>query len=364
MKNITYFLKQFGNKSFNELPFNEIDSLILCQIGYLQLDNFAKDYDEKIYLNDIMIPQNASELSKDTISFRKNVKMINAFSNTTRYKDVFFMHYENSFCSEKLEQFFAVTFFLDNFIYISFRGTDLTIVGWHEDFTMIYLDEIPSQKRAVQYVNKIYDKYHRKMIIGGHSKGGNLAFYASLYAKPQAIDNIIKVYNFDGPGYNKHNIYESDEFRRISDRLVTMSSTMSIIAMLMYHVDNIEFLKTSSFSIFQHDAFNWHIENEYKLKRVKSNRKLSKFLSIYVENYMKITSIEERKRLIDIIFYIAKENPKSSLLDIKKHPIKYFLGMKKRKKLLCSEDLNFYKNERKKFVKALKNSLKKDESNN
>ena len=126
---------------------------------------------------------------------------------------------------------------------------------------------------------------------------------------------------------------------------------MSIIAMLMYHSDDIEFIKSSSVSLLQHEAFNWHIEGD-RLKRVNDNCYSSKLIDSITEEIIRTTSVDERKRLVDILFYIAKDNPKSSLLDIKRNPIKYFTGMIKRRRLLPHDDSVFYKAESKKIRKC------------
>ena len=39
MKNIIYYMKKFGDRTLDEIPFNEVDSLILCQLSYLNYEN-------------------------------------------------------------------------------------------------------------------------------------------------------------------------------------------------------------------------------------------------------------------------------------------------------------------------------------
>ena len=52
---------------------------------------------------------------------------------------------------------------------ITYRGTDNT-VGWKEDFNMTFLDTIPSQKEAVQYLETMAIAYpDRRIILCGHS---------------------------------------------------------------------------------------------------------------------------------------------------------------------------------------------------
>ena len=41
-------------------------------------------------------------------------------------------------------QFSAITFILDDgTLFLAFRGTDETIVGWKEDFNMAFLNPVP-----------------------------------------------------------------------------------------------------------------------------------------------------------------------------------------------------------------------------
>ncbi len=357
MKNINWYLKKHGNESFSEYPFNEIDALILCQISYLRIDLICKNTHERHYLRDLFKEENAVSLSTAVMSSRKNMIMSKMLSKLTRYDDIYFNNYWNDYSEESYKQFFAVTFFVEDYMFVAYRGTDLSITGWHEDFNMVFLDEIPSQRNAVTYLNEVYKKYERKMYVGGHSKGGNLAIYASMYCDKEAKANIMHIYDFDGPGFYKHEIYESYEYLTIRDRLTTVSARMSIIAILMYHSDDIEFIKSSSVSLLQHEAFNWHIDGN-RLKRVSDNCYSSKMIDNITEEFISTTSVDERKRLVDILFYIAKDNPKSSLLDIKRNPIKYFAGMIKRRRLLPHDDLVFYKAESKKIKKCAARVLK------
>ncbi|MBQ4011467.1 MAG: DUF2974 domain-containing protein, partial [Erysipelotrichales bacterium] len=50
------------------------------------------------------------------------------------------------------------------------------------------------------------------MRVTGHSKGGNLAVYASVFAKEEVKERILDVYSNDGPGFLKP-IISSDEYK-------------------------------------------------------------------------------------------------------------------------------------------------------
>ena len=80
--------------------------------------------------------------------------------------------------TEAEQQFSAVEIVLDDGTsYISFRGTDDTIIGWKEDFNLS-TGVVPAQERAVEYMQRISDKAYGMLRVGGHSKGGNLAVFA------------------------------------------------------------------------------------------------------------------------------------------------------------------------------------------
>ncbi|MCR5646846.1 MAG: DUF2974 domain-containing protein [Acholeplasmatales bacterium] len=363
MKNMLWYLKKYGNESFEKLEFNEIDALIFAELGYLNFELFSSDSNQEIFIKDVVNAKNAKKLSYGTTTRPKNEKLCALIEHTTRYDNVYFKAFRSIIDNETVEQFFGVTFFILDFCYIVFRGTDLTITGWEEDLNMAYMNEVPSQRDAVKYIMDISNLYNRKIMVGGHSKGGNLALYASIFAEIDVQDVIIKVYDFDGPGFLDKNILHTPEYFRIQNKVCAMSSTMSTVAMLLYNVENIEFLKTSGFTVLQHDPFNWHIASDTRFKRVKRNSLASRYFERTVDRFFDETTNEERKRYVEILVKIAKEKPDSSLLDVKKKPFRYFKKMRERKKLLDKDDSAFFKGFHKQIFRMfrfeLKNSIKR-----
>ena len=81
-----------------------------------------------------------------------------AMAKAPRYKDLLVSDYINIIDDEKEIQFAAMTIHAPEFLYIAFRGTDNTIVGWREDFNFSYQRETPAQGQAVTYMNYILQK--------------------------------------------------------------------------------------------------------------------------------------------------------------------------------------------------------------
>lgn len=50
MRNLYFYVKTYGTKSFQEFPFNEVDSLLLSQLSYLNLDLVIPKIQEKSLL--------------------------------------------------------------------------------------------------------------------------------------------------------------------------------------------------------------------------------------------------------------------------------------------------------------------------
>ena len=102
---------------------------------------------------------------------------------------------------------------------ISFEGTDKHISSFREDANLACIYPVPSQTEAINYVNKNIKLFGPKVIIGGHSKGGNLALISGMYMKKYKQHKILKIYSNDGPSIRKK------EFESIEKNLVAIPLT-------------------------------------------------------------------------------------------------------------------------------------------
>ena len=82
--------------------------------------------------------------------------VLEKMAQTERFCNAQLFGYINDISKEEQSQFSVVCVRLDDkSIYVSFSGTDNTIVGWRENFNMGYLSETPGQLKAVDYLNHI-----------------------------------------------------------------------------------------------------------------------------------------------------------------------------------------------------------------
>lgn len=293
MDNLLTYLKRNQNRSFNELPFNPVDSLICSELAYLK---FKKYTAAKNFFCDIIINQvkNDSSIS----SKLKQLFFLCFYGKRYNHLKVYYPVEIKEKISEK--QFAANCFlFPNNLIYVAFRGTDSTLVGWKEDLNMAFLDEVPSQIEAKKYLDKIIDKYPKhKIYVGGHSKGGNLAVYSSIYSKYQ--DKIEKVFSHDGPGFRKK-IFEDKKYQKIISKIHKTIPQSSFFGLLMETQEDFKVVKSNQIWVFQHDPFSWLIENNdfVYLDNISS---FSKMFDNSLNKWLANLNDKERKLFIDTIY--------------------------------------------------------------
>ena len=133
---------------------------------------------------------------------KEDIDLFPLLAKSNRFGDLKLTRYTNKLDLIKEKQFSAITILLpDEIIYVSYRGTDNTVVGWKKDFNMSFSELVSSQTDAVEYLENVAKAYNKKLLVGGYSKGGNLAVYVGTFCKKEIQNNIIKIYNNDGSGF-------------------------------------------------------------------------------------------------------------------------------------------------------------------
>ena len=196
MADLFEYIKWRGDLTFEENEFCAPDALLLCMISYLELRQCAPSFPDKkkISIVDVSkkyynVPHPSPQYSG--IFLRDGLESsLNKTSETERFKKILISNYVSIHDIPLGMQFSATVFHLsDKVIFIAFRGTDTSLVGWKENFSMSYTKTIPAQKKALEYIISIANIFKGKIIVGGHSKGGNLAVYSSANA-PNKIKNV------------------------------------------------------------------------------------------------------------------------------------------------------------------------------
>lgn len=307
------YIKKHKDDDFSVFPFTEVDNLILSLIPYLDLQDVVSSNKEKITLEDAFLLFQKKKTERGSI-FNGNTKvMFKEMAKTKRYGSILLYRYIHIVNEEM--QFGAITCKLPNkMIYIAFAGTDSSIIGWEEDFKMAYLYPGISQKYAANYLTKTIGLLNFHVMVGGHSKGGNLAISSVMLSKAFIRLKVKAIYNNDGPGFLKEQI-KSKEYRSIESKIRMFVPKDSIIGMLLYHIENYVVVKARGFNIFEHDAFNWLCNDKSFIQDKQTNR--SKNLELKITKKIEELPIPQRTKLVNDLFAIFENNKIKNTQDMK-----------------------------------------------
>ena len=306
MENIVSYVKT-NFDTFAERPFTEVDSLVLSWLSYLHFpEEFGKLLtDEGMSIYEIYKSEYFEQMLTNVKSPDETLALLAAAVASPRFRALSLFRYENQFDKTIDKQFAAVSFQVpDTGIYIAYRGTDSTFTGWKEDFNLVLQDPVPSQSEALSYINEIGEKTKGNLLVGGHSKGGNLAVYASANCKPLVGEKITAIYSHDGPGFSKEEV-ASEKIDRVRDRIHKTLPQSSLIGMLMEQECPCTIVHSNEKSVAQHNPFSWEVKgNAFATEKALTvdAKILYKMVNDWADNY----SDEECAQFIDVLFDVIE----------------------------------------------------------
>ena len=312
------YLDQVAYDSIYDTPFNELDMLMLTEITYLPFDQIVSDQMSpdctcRLFEAAEKVPQDLSMLVT-----KNRLKLLEKVASSTRFKNIKLMGYVNDIDPDVQKQFAAMIFKIkpDSYV-LTFRGTDDSIIGWKEDFHMTYMDQVPAQKTAVNYLRKAMDALPGQFILTGHSKGGNLASYAASQIEPEYQERIQSIYSYDAPGLN-HSVITSQGYQTISDKIKRYIPQGSIVGMMLETPKQAQIVKSTAIGgLAQHDTFTWQISDQTFVLLDNLNPD-SLQMDKTLKNWVDSVSDEELKDFFDLFFGLILDAGISSINDLTK----------------------------------------------
>lgn len=332
MGNIMDYISWRGDLTFAQSPFNEVDNLILACFSYVNLDRIPavtrqKGIELKKLVKEFKKLHTIKELEADKSFIRLAPFMMFEMAESVRFGNCVIRNYVNEIVTEAEQQFSAVEIVLDDGTsYISFRGTDDTIIGWKEDFNLS-TGVVPAQKRAVEYMQRISDKASGMLRVGGHSKGGNLAIYGSVMCK-SVHDKILEIYSNDGPGFSKE-FQESPETAEMMPKIIRIIPEYSIIGTLLEHEKQPIIVASTSRGLLQHDGFSWEVQGPGLVRRDSLNKTALRFIEI-LHKWIDGMDMEQKRLLIEDLFATLQASGYENLSEVQSGGLKSLAAMVKR----------------------------------
>ena len=355
MSNVCEYVKWRGDLTLKQSKFNEIDALILTRLSYFPFDQLIQP-NEEATVEELSKWFEKADKSTMKILWEDDNELFPLMGKSERFGKMIVTQYVNKINPEQEKQFSATTVILpDNTIFVTYRGTDATIVGWKEDFNMCFKSHIASQKDAVEYLNTVSKKYKRPIRIGGHSKGGNLAVYAAIFTNPKIKKRIINIYNNDGPGFDDE-IIKTREYKEILPKVHTYIPQSSVIGRLLNHEEKYTVVQSIQKGIMQHDLYSWQLEGKEFVCLEKVTNGSEIFDKTLKEWLVNITP-EQRGIVIDTTFDILNTTEVEYFSELKKNwflNIRLMLG---RYKNLDDESKKVISEIVQKLVSTVKNTI-------
>ena len=302
MGNIFDYLVWRGDLTFTQDPPNAVDALIFSTLAYVGYGELAQRLPEDA----VTLRECAGEFfqldnPESRVRIKRDMELLRQAAATVRFGQTKLCLYRSQFLPEQETQFAAMTFLLDDgSLFVTFRGTDNSLVGWKEDFNMTFQQTIPAQRLAQQYIRETALAYTAPMRVAGHSKGGNLAVFAAARCSPTVRKRILTVYNNDGPGFTKYMIGDPG-YTAIVPRIRTYIPQSSVIGMLLEHEEPFLVIRSKNVGLMQHDPYSWEVEGPGFLP-VQEVTESSQFVDATIKNWFAGMSNQERNRLVEVMY--------------------------------------------------------------
>ena len=322
-----------GDLPANQFPYNEIDALIFSELAYVYLDDILQDlhhpslstvYQKYSQRNQLFSKE---ELKKIQIPSHELFKKM---ASSPRYQNIRVLDYVNDVNKELVKQFSALALLLeDGRIVIAFRGTDDSLIGWHEDFLMLCEKIVPAQESSVHFLEHIaklsipssliedlknpyidmslwqrfkkhfqYQK-QRPLWLVGHSKGGNLAIYAGCFCLTDIQKRIFRIDNFDGPGFHDE-IIKSPAYHQMLPYIHSYIPHYSFFGIVLGHEENYTVVKSHETGMMQHNAFSWQLQAHHFESDELSYESVQ--FAIKVILFLEKLSLEEKHQFVEAMF--------------------------------------------------------------
>ena len=345
------YLNWRGDLSFETVPFNKIDALLLAHVTYSIFDGVVPEsFSKKKTFAEVARDFTKTPDYEDRINIgflinKRTAELMFKCAECERYRNVQLCGFRNIFSEEKTEQFAAVTYIVDGKPVIALRGTDDSIVGWKEDFNIAWQEQIPAQKDALEYVKEAAAEFKGNIVLTGHSKGGNLVINTAVKCSKTLQKRIKEIYNFDGPGFSK-DFYEQEAYKIVENRIFSFYPGFSVVGMIFHHPKNFEIVKSDGFAFWQHDSMSWQIMGSNFINEAGFTQESKLFHKAFNEWIDKL-DVSQRQNFVNTLFGILEASGAKTNSDIEKDAVKATAKM-----IAAFAELD--KTRRKEMIKILK----------
>lgn len=322
MANILDYLDWRGDIPFSVSPFNEVDNLVFCEFCFIDLDGAlsSRVADGGMTVGEAVayyFEKHPDDNESMGLIVPAEIRvLLRRMGESVRYKHLRVSGFVNHIDENIQKQFCALTVELnENELLVVFRGTDDTLVGWKENFNMSFLEAIPAQTEAVNYLNQVAaDTTHPRIFVAGHSKGGNLAIYSAIRCESAVQSRIMKVYSNDGPGYRRE-VVDSEAYRVMANRIVNIIPQSAIIGRLLEHDTQHRLVNSSATGLWQHDGFSWEVKGNQFVEAPALSHE-SEMIDKSLKKWIADMGTEQCEQVVDAMYRVLTATNAKTLTEL------------------------------------------------
>lgn len=278
---------------FEERPFCAVDSLVFAWLSYLRLPGDMAELTnwQGLDVRELLRAECYRDMIDDLWDPEGSRALLEAVAASPRYRGVHVCGYRVVSDVVATEQFAAMAFrFPAGFSYLSFRGTDSTIVGWKEDFNMAFRCPVPAQESAARYV------------------------YGAAMCSDVARERIERAYSHDGPGFVEE-FLNGNAFADLSGRIDKTLPRSSIFGMMFETQEDYAIVESTEFSLLQHNPFSWVVDGHdfVYCERLSAG---ARYVDGSIREMLLAVSPSERERFVDALFSVFEATGAERFADI------------------------------------------------
>ncbi|WP_347565118.1 Mbeg1-like protein [Pseudoflavonifractor sp. 60] len=299
------YLAWRGDLSLVQVPFCPVDALILSALSYIHFDGLVPaGRQQAVPLGETALrylslpPERRGRCRCD-----EDLKLLQALAEAPRFAPMVLCRYIDRFVPQEETQFAALTVLPgDGSACLAFRGTDGTLVGWKEDFNLSFLDVVPAQLEAAEYIQSIAAGFSGPLRLAGHSKGGNLAAAGASLCAAKIRDRIKDIYSFDSPGFTPY-LLSQPGYHELLTRIRSFVPKSSVVGLLLAHEETHTVILSDQEGLFQHDLYSWQVlgADFIQLEEVDAD---SRIIDRTLKSWLASLTREQREAAADTLYQL------------------------------------------------------------
>lgn len=299
-----------GSKTLEEVPLSAVDGLVFSAMSYIHFDGLIPDSPQEAPAVKetaaaiLALPERKRLLRVRSL---ENQRLLEEMAKSRRFSGLRLTAYRDIKSPDLEMQFSAITLLLGSGdIFVVFRGTDGTLIGWKEDFNLGFQDTVPGQWTACYYLSNMASLAAGSVWVGGHSKGGNLAVFSAACTFPDITPRIRAVFNYDGPGFSQA-VLDTPGYRTALPLVRTFLPQSSVVGMFLGHEESYTIVQSGLKGLMQHDPYSWEIRDGDFI-RLKEITEGSCLVDRTIKTWISELSPEERRAFVDTVFDILRSS--------------------------------------------------------